>query len=170
MVSGRLWNFLCGQIRERKPGRTQSQLLGAVGRLQTRASSRLRGYMTAPTTEKTMVLPLLAMTAVTGLIDAVSFLSLGRVFTANMTGNIVILAFATARVPGLSIARSLTALLAFLAGAMLGGRIMARADAGSAIRFATKRSCSKTSFFLLRRSAPSDTGAICWNTLFKPLL
>ena len=54
--------------------------------------------MTAPTAEKTMVLPLLAMTAVTGLIDAVSFLSLGRVFTANMTGNIVILAFATARV------------------------------------------------------------------------
>jgi uncharacterized membrane protein YoaK (UPF0700 family) len=94
--------------------------------------------MTAPTAEKTMVFPLLAMTAVTGLIDAVSFLSLGRVFTANMTGNIVLLAFATARVPGLSIARSLTALLAFLAGAILGGRIMVRADAGSAIRFATQ--------------------------------
>jgi uncharacterized membrane protein YoaK (UPF0700 family) len=94
--------------------------------------------MTAPTAEKTMVFPLLAMTAVTGLIDAVSFLSLGRVFTANMTGNIVLLAFATARVPGLSIARSLTALLAFLAGAIFGGRIMVRADAGSAIRFATQ--------------------------------
>ena len=39
------------------------------------------------------------MTAATGL-DAVSFLSLGNVFTANMTGNIVILAFATARVSG----------------------------------------------------------------------
>jgi hypothetical protein len=26
------------------------------------------------------------MTAVTGLVDAVSFLSLGRIFTANMTG------------------------------------------------------------------------------------
>ena|ERR1700739_3643827 len=36
------------------------------------------------------VLPyvLLGMTAVTGLIDAVSFLALGHVFTANMTGNI----------------------------------------------------------------------------------
>jgi uncharacterized membrane protein YoaK (UPF0700 family) len=31
------------------------------------------------------------MTAVTGLADAVSFLSLGHVFTANMTGNIVLL-------------------------------------------------------------------------------
>jgi uncharacterized membrane protein YoaK (UPF0700 family) len=78
------------------------------------------------------------MTAVTGLVDAVSFLSLGRVFTANMTGNIVLLAFATAHVSGLSIARSLTALLAFLAGAVLGGRVMARASADSQIRFAAQ--------------------------------
>jgi len=53
--------------------------------------------------EKVIPYALLGMTAVTGLVDAVSFLSLGRVFTANMTGNVVILAFATARVPGLSI-------------------------------------------------------------------
>ena len=94
--------------------------------------------MTTPTAEKNIVLPLLAMTLVTGLIDAVSFLALGRVFTANMTGNVVILAFATARVSGLSIARSLTALLAFLLGAILGGRIMARAGADSQVRFAAQ--------------------------------
>src|SRR5258705_390133 len=80
----------------------------------------------------------LGMTAVTGLVDAVSFLSLGRVFTANMTGNIVLLAFATAHVSGLSIAGSLTALLAFLVGAILGGRIMARPSADSQIRFAAQ--------------------------------
>ena len=80
----------------------------------------------------------LGMTAVTGLVDAVSFLSLGRVFTANMTGNIVLLAFATAHVSGLSIARSLTALLAFLVGAILGGRAMARANPDSQIRFAAQ--------------------------------
>jgi uncharacterized membrane protein YoaK (UPF0700 family) len=78
------------------------------------------------------------MTAVTGLVDAVSFLSLGRVFTANMTGNIVLLAFATAHVSGRSIVRSLTALLAFLVGAVLGGRVMARASADSQIRFASQ--------------------------------
>jgi hypothetical protein len=39
------------------------------------------------------------MTAVTGLVDAVSFLSLGHVFTANMTGNIVLLAFASTGKP-----------------------------------------------------------------------
>src|SRR5689334_21895954 len=91
-----------------------------------------------PTTEKVIPYALLGMTAVTGLVDAVSFLSLGRVFTANMTGNVVILAFATARVPGLSFARSLTALLTFLVGAVLGGRIMARASADSQVRFAAR--------------------------------
>jgi uncharacterized membrane protein YoaK (UPF0700 family) len=82
----------------------------------------------SPTTEKVIPYALLGMTAVTGLVDALSFLSLGCVFTANMTGNIVLLAFATAHVSALSIARSFTARLAFLGlGARLGGRVMARA-------------------------------------------
>jgi uncharacterized membrane protein YoaK (UPF0700 family) len=88
--------------------------------------------------EKIAPYAFLGMTVVTGLVDAVSFLSLGRVFTANMTGNVVLLAFATARVPGLSITRSLTALVLFLAGAVLGGRIMARASADSQVRRATR--------------------------------
>ncbi len=92
----------------------------------------------SPTVEKTIAYALLGMTAVTGLVDAVSFLSLGRVFTANMTGNIVLLAFATAHVSGLSIARSSTALLSFLVGAIFGGRIMARASAEAQIRFAAQ--------------------------------
>jgi uncharacterized membrane protein YoaK (UPF0700 family) len=89
-------------------------------------------------TETVVPYALLGMTVVTGLVDAVSFLSLGHVFTANMTGNIVLLAFATAHVSGLSIARSLTALLSFLIGAIFGGRIMARAGADSQIRFAAQ--------------------------------
>src|SRR5882672_10499784 len=88
--------------------------------------------------EKVIPYALLGMTVVTGLVDAVSFLSLGHVFTANMTGNVVFLAFAAAHVSGLSIARSLTALLAFLVGAILGGRIMTRANADSQIRFAAQ--------------------------------
>jgi len=99
-----------------------------------------------PNTEKVIAYVLLVMTAVTGLVDAVSFLSLGRVFTANMTGNIVLLAFATAHVPGLSIARSLTALLAFLIGAILGGRVMARASADSQIRFAAQAFALEVAF------------------------
>jgi uncharacterized membrane protein YoaK (UPF0700 family) len=53
----------------------------------------------------------------------VSFLALDHVFTANMTGNIVLLGFAVAGAPGLSVAGSLTALVAFLAGAIVGGRL-----------------------------------------------
>jgi uncharacterized membrane protein YoaK (UPF0700 family) len=102
----------------------------------------------SPTTEKVIPYALLGMTAVTGLVDAVSFLSLGRVFTANMTGNIVLLAFAAAHVSGLSIARSLTALLAFLAGAVLGGRVMARASAESQIRFAAQAFLLEGAFLL----------------------
>jgi len=92
----------------------------------------------SPTAEKTIVYALLGMTVVTGLVDAVSYLSLGRVFTANMTGNLLVLAFSTARVSGLSIARSLTALLSFLMGAIFGGRIMARATAEAQIQFAVQ--------------------------------
>src|SRR3989441_10510031 len=69
---------------------------------------------------------LLALTVTTGLIDAVSVLGLGRVFTANMTGNVVFLGFALARVPGFSLVRSLAALAAFLAGAVIGGGLPLR--------------------------------------------
>src|ERR1700745_2671086 len=107
------------------------------------------------TTEKIVPYALLGMTAVTGLVDAVSFLSLGRVFTANMTGNVVILAFATARVPGLSIAHSLTALLSL-------GRYSADRSwpvPAPTHRFDSrhKRSCWRRSFSLWRHFAASDT-------------
>ena len=77
------------------------------------------------------VLPgvLLGLTAVTGIVDAVSYLALG-VFTANMTGNVVLLAFAVAGAPGLSAPRSTTALVGFCIGAVLGGRIAARMSPG----------------------------------------
>lgn len=65
---------------------------------------------------------LLLLTATTGLVDAVSFLGLGRVFTANMTGNVVFLAFAVAGVKGLSVSASVLALVCFLGGALAGGR------------------------------------------------
>jgi uncharacterized membrane protein YoaK (UPF0700 family) len=52
---------------------------------------------------------LLLLTVVTGLVDAVSILSLGRVFVANMTGNVVFVGFA---------------LGGFLVGAAAGGRLI----------------------------------------------
>jgi uncharacterized membrane protein YoaK (UPF0700 family) len=64
---------------------------------------------------------LFVLTAVSGIVDAVSFLGLGHIFTANMTGNVALLAFAAVGAPGISVARSITSLAAFLSGAGLGG-------------------------------------------------
>ena len=69
---------------------------------------------------------LVSMTLVTGLVDAFSYLVLGHVFVANMTGNVVFLGFALAGVPGFSISASVLAIAAFAAGALLGGRLGAR--------------------------------------------
>jgi uncharacterized membrane protein YoaK (UPF0700 family) len=65
---------------------------------------------------------LLVLTGVTGLIDAVSVLGLGKVFTANMTGNVVFLGFAIAGVPGFSWSPFVVALLCFALGATVAGR------------------------------------------------
>ncbi|WP_282259801.1 YoaK family protein [Micromonospora sp. WMMD1155] len=62
-------------------------------------------------------------TAVSGVIDAISYLGLGHVFTANMTGNVVILGFAAAGAPGFSVLGSLVSLAAFLLGAGVAGRL-----------------------------------------------
>ena len=69
---------------------------------------------------------LISMTLVTGLVDAFSYLLLGHVFVANMTGNVVFLGFALAGAPGFSVAASLAALASFAFGALLGGRLAAR--------------------------------------------
>src|SRR5262249_53566474 len=70
------------------------------------------------------VLPvvLLSLTAITGVVDAVCYLAAGHVFVANMTGNVVLLGFAAGGAPRFSIWRTAVALLAFLAGAVCGGR------------------------------------------------
>jgi uncharacterized membrane protein YoaK (UPF0700 family) len=69
---------------------------------------------------------LVALTVVTGLVDAVSYLKLGHVFVANMTGNVAFLGFALAGASGLSTAASLIALGAFLLGAFAGGWLAMR--------------------------------------------
>src|SRR2546427_719596 len=76
--------------------------------------------------ERVLAPVLLGLTAGTGLVDAVSYLALGHVFTANMTGNVVFLGFAASGAAGLSVTRSGTAVAAFLLGAVIGGRMAAR--------------------------------------------
>lgn len=57
------------------------------------------------------------------MIDATSYLGLGHVFTANMTGNVVLLGFGLAHAGGLPVVAPLISLGAFLLGAGAGGRL-----------------------------------------------
>ena len=85
--------------------------------------------------ERKLLAPLMVLTMTTGIIDAVSFLGLGQVFTANMTGNTVFLGFALAGAEGLSVERSLVALAAFAVGALAGGLLTNRSDRSAAHLF-----------------------------------
>lgn len=70
---------------------------------------------------------LLALTLLTGLVDALSYLVLGHVFVANMTGNVVFLGFALPGVGGFWAPASIAAIAAFGVGALAGGRWIAPA-------------------------------------------
>src|ERR1700743_3923862 len=87
----------------------------------------------SPLDRRPTVAALLALTVVTGLVDAVSYLRLGHVFGANMTGNVVFLGFSVDPHSGLSAVASLVAIAAFALGALGGGRVantLARTAAG----------------------------------------
>jgi uncharacterized membrane protein YoaK (UPF0700 family) len=63
---------------------------------------------------------LLGLALAGGVLDATSYIGLGKVFTANMTGNTVLLAVALARGNGADAARSAVALGGFSVGAAIG--------------------------------------------------
>lgn len=73
---------------------------------------------------------MLVLTFSTGIVDAVGYLGLDRVFTANMTGNVVILGMALTGSEDLPILGPVLALLGFLLGAGVVGRILRRAATG----------------------------------------
>lgn len=65
-----------------------------------------------------------ALTFVTGVVDAVGFLALDRVFTGNMTGNIVILGMGVAGADNLPVLGPAIALAAFTAAAFVAGLVL----------------------------------------------
>jgi uncharacterized membrane protein YoaK (UPF0700 family) len=72
---------------------------------------------------------LLFLTASTGAIDANSYLALDHVFTGNMTGNVLFIGFALVGVKGIPFLNNAIALLGFVVGSILGGRIVGRGHA-----------------------------------------
>jgi uncharacterized membrane protein YoaK (UPF0700 family) len=102
--------------------------------------------MATARTPASLVRTLLALTVASGLVDAVCYLGLGRVFTANMTGNIVVLGFAAAGAPGFSVPATLTSLVLFLAGAACASRVAARMQPGRRSRMLLAAMATETVF------------------------
>jgi uncharacterized membrane protein YoaK (UPF0700 family) len=67
---------------------------------------------------------MLVLTFSTGVVDAIGYLGLDRVFTANMTGNVVILAMGLTGQDGLPIVGPIVALAGFVVGAAVAGRFL----------------------------------------------
>ena len=73
---------------------------------------------------------MLALTFTTGINDAVGYLGLDKVFTGNMTGNVVVLGMALAGGSGLPVLGPALALVGYVVGAAIGGRAMRYAGTG----------------------------------------
>lgn len=69
---------------------------------------------------------LLILTASTGCIDAVSYLALDKVFTGNMTGNVLFIGFSIVHAGTAPLLNNVIALLGFALGSIIGGRIVGR--------------------------------------------
>jgi uncharacterized membrane protein YoaK (UPF0700 family) len=79
--------------------------------------------MDKPAADGQLPLLLLGLTIVSGLVDAVSYLGLGHVFVANMTGNVVFLGFVAGGAADISAVLSLLAIAAFMLGALAASRL-----------------------------------------------
>ena len=82
---------------------------------------------------------ILLLTWADGSMDALGYLGLEHVFTANMTGNTVLLGLAAGRGQLLAALRSLSALLGFLAGVAIGAVAIQRQKPASSIKRAISR-------------------------------
>lgn len=81
-------------------------------------------------TERSKLRLMLVLTFVTGIIDAIGYLGLDRVFAGNMTGNVVILGLGLAGADELPVLGPAVALGGFLLGAALAGRALRRSARG----------------------------------------
>ncbi len=78
------------------------------------------------------VLVVLLLTVGTGAVDAVSYVALDRVFTANMSGNIALLGIGLATTPG-HVAGNIYAFVGFVVGSIVAGRLI-REHGGHGLR------------------------------------
>jgi uncharacterized membrane protein YoaK (UPF0700 family) len=99
-----------------------SEMGGTPGQPPVTSAPVLR----AGSPERTRDALLIGLTLAAGVVDAVSYLGLGQIFTANMTGNVVFLALAVGRRSLLTALHSVAALTGFCVGAVVAGRLLQR--------------------------------------------
>jgi len=72
-------------------------------------------------------IPLVALAALAGWVDALSFLYLGKVFTSFQSGNLIFLGLSAAQGDGALLGRAAVSLAAFAAGSAIGSYLIGRA-------------------------------------------
>src|SRR5437588_7029077 len=93
--------------------------------MQTEVITKLRNQ---PLEVRIRDLLLSALTVSSGAVDAISFLALGKVFSAFMTGNIAFLGFRVAGAPGPGAVAVLASMAGFAGGVYVSARIVQRSD------------------------------------------
>jgi uncharacterized membrane protein YoaK (UPF0700 family) len=119
---GRLDQRPRGRRLRRDPVDNTGQLLTTIVRVIRR--------LTALPRDGLHLALMLALTFSTGVIDAVGYLGLDRVFTGNMTGNVVILGMGLVGAEDLPVLGPLLALVGFMLGAAVAGRVLRTAAPG----------------------------------------
>jgi len=92
----------------------------------TETSRSLRTRWQAVPAARAHLYLMVLLTFSTGINDAVGYLGLDRVFTGNMTGNVVILGMALTGTTALPVLGPALALVGFVAGAGVGGFVLRR--------------------------------------------
>ncbi|MFE0145541.1 YoaK family protein [Nonomuraea sp. NPDC059007] len=111
-------------------GASGSTRARASTRTSTRARACARGRGRFVGWRVTTLGLMLALTFATGVVDAVGYLRLDQVFAGNMTGNVVILGMAAIGGTGLPVLGPVVALVSFVAGAAVAGRVLRTAAPG----------------------------------------
>jgi uncharacterized membrane protein YoaK (UPF0700 family) len=93
---------------------------------ESEAERRVPSTSPASSDERRRDALLVALTFAAGVVDAVSYLGLGQIFTANMTGNVVFLALAVGEGNLVTALHSVGALVGFSVGALIAGQILGR--------------------------------------------
>ena len=114
-----------------------------------------------PTAVPDRDLLLIVLTVSSGAVDAISFLALGKVFTAFMTGNLVFLGIGIAGSEGPRLAAPLVSLAAFALGVLLAGAVPGSRRTSRALALAVGLEATFLLVWVSASKPPAKSSSIC---------